>query len=91
VWVLCDEELPQFNKFDNKCLIDLMDLIVCFGGDGTVLHVASQFPGPVPPMLPVAMGSLGFMTPFNPDQAFVRPSLIGERCGCVCVLLFPVL
>ena len=41
------------------------DLIICVGGDGTVLYAASQFPGEIPPMLCFAMGSLGYMTAFE--------------------------
>jgi NAD kinase len=44
-----------------------IDLIVCLGGDGTLMFVASQFQKmttPVPPMIAYSMGSLGFLTPF---------------------------
>ena len=40
------------------------DLIICIGGDGTVIYAASQFPNFMPPTLCFAMGSLGFLTPF---------------------------
>lgn len=42
-----------------------VDLVVTLGGDGTVLWAASMFKGPVPPVVPFALGSLGFMTPFH--------------------------
>ena len=43
-----------------------VDLIVTLGGDGTVLWTCGLFAaGPVPPLVPFAMGSLGFMTPFE--------------------------
>lgn len=42
-----------------------MDLVLTLGGDGTVLWACSLFSaGAVPPVVPLAMGSLGFMTPF---------------------------
>jgi NAD+ kinase len=41
-----------------------IDLVVTLGGDGTVLWAASMFKGPVPPIVPFSLGSLGFMTPF---------------------------
>lgn len=77
IWFKCDEgeaalAPPEFEVFNDLSAINLMDVIVCFGGDGTVLHTASLFPGPVPPMLPVGMGSLGFMTPFTQETALVR-------------------
>ncbi|XP_051142396.1 NAD(H) kinase 1-like isoform X2 [Andrographis paniculata] len=43
-----------------------VDLVVTLGGDGTLLwQAASMFKGPVPPMVPISVGSLGFMTPFH--------------------------
>lgn len=42
------------------------DLIVTLGGDGTTLRAASAFlNGTVPPVLSFAMGSLGFLLPFE--------------------------
>lgn len=35
------------------------------GGDGTVLYASSLFQGIVPPVLPFALGSLGFLTKFD--------------------------
>ena len=37
------------------------------GGDGTVLHLASLFEEdlPLPPVMSFAMGTLGFLTPFD--------------------------
>lgn len=43
----------------------LIDLIICLGGDGTILHTASMFPSAVPPILGFNMGSLGFLTSFD--------------------------
>ncbi|KAL3653354.1 NAD kinase 1 [Castilleja foliolosa] len=42
-----------------------VDLVITLGGDGTVLWTASMFKGPVPPIVPFSLGSLGFMTPFQ--------------------------
>jgi NAD+ kinase len=42
------------------------DLVLALGGDGTVLWTCGLFAaGAVPPIVPFAMGSLGFMTPFQ--------------------------
>ena len=41
-----------------------IDFVLVFGGDGTLLHVSSMFPRTCPPIVPFAMGSLGFLTPF---------------------------
>ncbi|KAK4793353.1 hypothetical protein SAY86_023788 [Trapa natans] len=45
-----------------------VDLVVTLGGDGTVLWAASMFKGPVPPIVPFSLGSLGFMTPFYSER-----------------------
>eukprot|EP00250_Pteridium_aquilinum_P004064 c14305_g1_i1 orf=376-2040(-) len=45
-----------------------VDLVITLGGDGTVLWAASMFKGPVPPVVSFAMGSLGFMTPFQSER-----------------------
>ncbi|GLU19325.1 hypothetical protein SLE2022_355810 [Rubroshorea leprosula] len=44
-----------------------VDLVITLGGDGTVLWAASMFKGPVPPIVPFSLGSLGFMTPFHTE------------------------
>ncbi|XVE59978.1 hypothetical protein DITRI_Ditri05aG0089700 [Diplodiscus trichospermus] len=45
-----------------------VDLVITLGGDGTVLWAASMFKGPVPPIVPFSLGSLGFMTPFYSEH-----------------------
>ncbi|XP_065867232.1 NAD(H) kinase 1 isoform X2 [Euphorbia lathyris] len=45
-----------------------VDLVITLGGDGTVLWTASMFKGPVPPVVPFSLGSLGFMTPFYSEH-----------------------
>lgn len=42
-----------------------VDLIVCLGGDGTLLHASSLFQQSVPPIVAFHLGSLGFLTPFK--------------------------
>ena len=44
------------------------DLIVTLGGDGLLMHASMMFQGPIPPILCVAGGSLGFLTPFKCDE-----------------------
>ena len=42
---------------------ELLDLIVCLGGDGVLLHGSSLFSGSaIPPTISFALGSLGFLT-----------------------------
>ena len=48
-----------------KAVAQRLDLVITLGGDGTVLWACSLFGrDAVPPVVPLAMGSLGFMTPF---------------------------
>jgi hypothetical protein len=42
-----------------------IDFVLSLGGDGTVLWVSSLFNKSVPPVISFAMGSLGFLTPFD--------------------------
>lgn len=43
-----------------------LDLIITFGGDGTVLWSSTLLgKGPIPPVLSFSMGSLGFLAPFS--------------------------
>ncbi|KAG1711522.1 hypothetical protein DVH05_008775 [Phytophthora capsici] len=46
-----------------------IDFVISLGGDGTVLWVSSLFKKSVPPVFSLAMGSLGFLTPFDADNA----------------------
>ncbi|RLN98688.1 hypothetical protein BBJ28_00016231 [Nothophytophthora sp. Chile5] len=46
-----------------------IDFVISLGGDGTVLWVSSLFSKSVPPVVSFAMGSLGFLTPFDSDNA----------------------
>ncbi|XP_007902133.2 NAD kinase [Callorhinchus milii] len=42
-----------------------IDLIICLGGDGTLLYASSLFQTSVPPVMAFHLGSLGFLTPFK--------------------------
>jgi ATP-NAD kinase C-terminal domain/ATP-NAD kinase N-terminal domain len=46
-----------------------IDLVATLGGDGTLLWACKALAAaPVPPVVPFAMGSLGFMTPFPAES-----------------------
>lgn len=43
-----------------------VDLVMCLGGDGLILHVLSYlFPNASPLFMPFNLGSMGFLTPFD--------------------------
>eukprot|EP01119_Soliformovum_irregulare_P022833 TRINITY_DN7879_c0_g1_i1.p1 TRINITY_DN7879_c0_g1~~TRINITY_DN7879_c0_g1_i1.p1 ORF type:complete len:338 (-),score=48.21 TRINITY_DN7879_c0_g1_i1:27-1040(-) len=51
-------------EFDRNAASEI-DLVICLGGDGTVLHSSALFQQSVPPVMAFGMGSMGFLTPFN--------------------------
>ncbi|CAF2997129.1 unnamed protein product [Rotaria socialis] len=53
------------HAFDHENDFFKIDLIICLGGDGTLLHVSNMFQKSCPPVLSFSMGSLGFLTPFD--------------------------
>ena len=72
--VFCDEITAGLAKL--KCaampqvaaLARAVDLLVVFGGDGTMLHTARQIAGSHTPMLGVNIGGLGFLTAVPSDK-----------------------
>ncbi|EIN11943.1 ATP-NAD kinase [Punctularia strigosozonata HHB-11173 SS5] len=55
----------------------LFDFVITLGGDGTVLFTSWLFQRIVPPVLPFALGSLGFLTNFDfADHQNVMDSVI---------------
>jgi NAD kinase len=61
-------------SFDDEFPVDTLkeqsapDLICTLGGDGLLMYASSLFPGAVPPILCIAGGSLGFLTPFSRSE-----------------------
>lgn len=50
----------------NEDIVDKTELMITLGGDGTILHGVSLFLNVVvPPILSFAMGTLGFLLPFD--------------------------
>jgi len=53
---------------DAATLARAVDLLVVFGGDGTMLHVAREIAGSATPMLGINVGGLGFLTAVPSDE-----------------------
>ncbi len=53
---------------DAAALAREVDLLLVFGGDGTMLHVAREIAGSATPMLGVNIGGLGFLTAVPSDD-----------------------
>ena len=72
--VVCDDITAHLGKLKCPALPQVaalareVDLIIVFGGDGTMLHVARQIAGSSTPMLGVNLGGLGFLTAVPSDQ-----------------------
>lgn len=66
--VVHQHEFPQYPAYHPRQTH--IELCITLGGDGTVLYMASLFDQdrPLPPVLSFAMGSLGFLTPFDADD-----------------------
>ncbi|KAG7373868.1 ATP-NAD/AcoX kinase [Nitzschia inconspicua] len=61
-----DEEEEWFE--DMKYVEPFPDLVVTLGGDGLLIYASMLFQGPVPPLLAISGGSLGFLTPFAENE-----------------------
>ncbi|CAF4075427.1 unnamed protein product, partial [Rotaria sordida] len=79
------EHAERCHAFDHENDFFKIDLIICMGGDGTLLHVSSIFQKSCPPVLSFSMGSLGFLTPF--DFKYHEKILNEVIAGNVAVLL----
>jgi NAD+ kinase len=53
---------------DTASLARAVDLLIVFGGDGTMLHAARQIAGSDTPMLGINLGGLGFLTAVSSDE-----------------------
>ncbi|MEI8291886.1 MAG: NAD(+)/NADH kinase [Verrucomicrobiota bacterium] len=82
--VFCDAGTGAFARISGRVLPDTaalaraVDLLIIFGGDGTMLHVARQIAGAHTPMLGVNIGGLGFLTAVPSDQLAGALKLLGQ-------------
>jgi len=80
--IICDEITAKLAGLkcavvpDAGALARAVDLLVVFGGDGTLLHTARQIAGSKTPMLGVNIGGLGFLTAVPSDK-------LAEALKCV--------
>lgn len=72
--VYCDAATAKIAKLkceicpDAGALAKEVDLLLVFGGDGTMLHAARQIAGSRTPILGVNIGNLGFLTATSSDE-----------------------
>lgn len=70
----------------DKCFYrpEIFDLVLTFGGDGTVLYASWLFQSTIPPVLPFCLGSLGFLTNFSVadyEETLTRIIQKGYQCS----------
>ena len=63
---------------DTATLAGAVDLLIIFGGDGTMLHTARQIAGSKTPMLGVNLGGLGFLTAVPSDELATALKLLWQ-------------
>lgn len=72
--LVCDAETGKLARLkcdivpDAKAVARAADLILVFGGDGTMLRAARQIAGSKTPMLGINIGGLGFLTAVGADK-----------------------
>jgi len=72
--VICEDRTARLAKLkvataaDAASLAREADLLLVFGGDGTMLHIARDIAGSSTPMLGVNLGGLGFLTAVPSDE-----------------------
>ena len=64
------EKLGETSGLDCEKLASLVDIVVVFGGDGTILGVARSLKEFNVPMLGINLGGFGFLTEVNLDEMF---------------------
>ncbi len=58
------------------------DLMICFGGDGTILHAARLVGSREIPMLGVNTGTMGFMAELESNELELLPKVLEETVPC---------
>ncbi len=77
-------EVWQVSDWDDTSLAERMDgteLLICLGGDGTMLRAARTVVPHAIPILGVNMGRLGFLAELRPDELIARlPEVLEGQC-----------
>lgn len=70
----------SWHERDFRDLISESDLVICFGGDGTVIHAARVAAPLGVPVVGVNFGKMGFLSEFLPEEFAARfPELLAGK------------
>lgn len=67
---------PKLHIRDLKSELPRADLLICFGGDGTILHASKDASAADVPVLGVNMGSVGFMAEVEQDNLGILTRMV---------------
>lgn len=93
--ILKNNKFLNINKSDCKLMDNIEDIshMLAIGGDGTVLRASKLINGNEIPIIPINMGTVGFLTEFDRDDVFKAIDMvimgnyeIEKRTNCFCVL-----
>ncbi len=83
--VFIDEETAAFLQvrgYSRADIPSLSEVVIVFGGDGTMLGVARLIAGKGVPILGVNLGGLGFITEVNRDEVFeILDEMLSGKCS----------
>ena len=66
-----DYKHSNLNEVNHEDFINTVDLIIVFGGDGTLLNAAREYLDYEIPVLGVNMGNVGFLTDFYGPNFYI--------------------
>lgn len=64
------KKLPDFSNYNTSIKDMTSDIVLCVGGDGTVLHAQHYLSPKKIPILSINMGTVGFLTEVDPEDIF---------------------
>ena len=75
-------ELRTLHVHNKQQIGERCDLVICMGGDGTLLCVARELVDYETPLLCINLGRLGFLADISPDETFkVLPEILEGHYG----------
>jgi hypothetical protein len=70
--------IKLWSEEEGEDLASIIDSIISIGGDGTCIWAQGLFKRSVPPIISLAMGSLGFLTLFEPERCIDHLKMVNS-------------